>query len=108
MTRMQTTFRADSQPESPLERLKALRRPRLLIRAARFGLADYNRSRDLKRLMKVLSPPSPARAMEALLQAEAEAEHNRITGAAAYSVARHVELLIALMGESRLLSDRAG
>ncbi len=30
--------------------LAELRRPRLLIRAARYGMQDYRRERDLKRL----------------------------------------------------------
>ena len=91
-----------SQVENALKALKALRRPRLLIRAARFGIVDYNRERDLKRLMQVVAPPPPAIALDGLLAAEAEAEARRMSGAAGYSVARHVELLIALMAESLL------
>ncbi len=87
--------------------LKALNRPRLLIRAARFGLADYNRDRDLKRLMRVQATPSPAKALDGLIIAEAELEETRTSGEAAYSVSRHVELLIALMAESLLLSRNA-
>ena len=33
--------------------LADLRRPRLLIRAARFGLTDYRRERDLRRIVEV-------------------------------------------------------
>lgn len=83
--------------------LSALRRPRLLIRAARFGLNDYNRDRDLKRLMKVSRAPSPARALDGLIETEARMEATRKAGDASYSVARHVEILIALMSEARLL-----
>ncbi|HHH89073.1 MAG TPA: hypothetical protein ENK45_00745 [Aliiroseovarius sp.] len=90
---------------NPLAVLKSLRRPRLLIRAARFGLAEYNRERDLKRLMRATRAPSPRRAMEGLLALEAELEAGRKNGAASYSVARHVEALIALMAESRLVSE---
>ncbi len=36
--------------DHPLAVLSRLRRPKLLIRAARFGLADYNRERDLRRV----------------------------------------------------------
>ncbi len=95
-----------SQAETALKTLSSLRRPRLLIRAARFGLADYNRDRDLKRLMRVLVPPPPERALSDLLAAESEAEARRTSGAAGYCVARHVELLIALMGESLLVKGR--
>lgn len=83
--------------------LAALRRPRLLIRAARFGLADYNRDRDLKRLMRLPDAPRPKVAVDRLIAEEAEMEARRTQGVAAYSPARHVEILIALMAEARLL-----
>ena len=35
--------------------LSALRRPKILIRAARCGVVDYRRDRDLKRLLRQLS-----------------------------------------------------
>ncbi|MFA7434067.1 MAG: DUF6477 family protein [Gemmobacter sp.] len=80
--------------------LATLRRPRLLIRAARFGLADYRRGRDLKRLIGVGPLPVPAAALAALAEAERRQEEKRMAGAADYTVARHVELLIALMAET--------
>jgi len=83
--------------------LSNLHRPRLLIRAARFGLEEYNRERDLKRVMKTGSAPTPARAVNSLMAEEARLEETRQTGAADYSVARHVEVLIALMAEANLL-----
>lgn len=87
--------------------LKDLRRPQLLIRAARHGLCDYRRDRDLRRLMRLSTLPSPDRALGALVAEEAEIERNRQSGDARYSVARHIEILIALMAEFRLL-PRAG
>lgn len=78
-----------------------LRRPRLLIRAARFGLGDYRRERDLRRL--ITAPATPQEAMSALISQEERMEATRRTGDASYSVARHVEVLIALMAELRLL-----
>lgn len=47
-----------------------LKRPELLVRAARAGLIDYNRKRDLKRLMRTAETPSPDRAVAALLAEE--------------------------------------
>lgn len=91
----------------PRDQVAALRRPQLLIRAARLGLADYSRSRDLCRLMRVTSAPSPTRAVQRLLDAEGEMETTRLQGGASYSVARHVEILIALMGETRLMARGA-
>ncbi len=90
----------------PVTDLSSVRRPRLLIRAARFGLADYVRERDLKRLLKTASPPAPATALRRLMAAEAEMEETRRAGDAGYSAARHVELLIALMAEAGLLARR--
>ncbi len=86
-----------------LTKLDGLRRPRLLIRAARFGLVDYDRDRDLKRLMNTSSAPSPTTAVNALLVEEEELESTRRMGGGEYSVMRHVEILIAIMGEARLL-----
>ncbi|MCR8723582.1 DUF6477 family protein [Frigidibacter sp. ROC022] len=82
--------------------VESLRRPSLLIRAARAGLADYNRNRDLRRLMQDRLP-TPEVAVRHLLDAEARAEQRRQAGDAGYSLTRHVTLMIALLGESRLL-----
>ncbi|MHC0052832.1 DUF6477 family protein [Actibacterium sp. D379-3] len=87
----------------PITILKALRRPRLLIRAARFGLTDYRRERDLTRLVRGTRLPSPAQALGALLEQEERMEETRRAGDAAYSIACHVELLIAMMAEARLM-----
>ena len=89
--------------DHPLTVLSRLRRPKLLIRAARFGLAEYNRDRDLRRLMRAQAVPAPTRALPQLIEEEARLEISRKSGAAAYSPARHVEILIALMAEARLL-----
>ncbi|SMX35164.1 DUF6477 family protein [Actibacterium lipolyticum] len=87
----------------PISILHAMRRPRLLIRAARFGIADYRRERDLSRLVKLARTPSPTHALGALLEQEERMEATRQAGDASYSIARHVELLIAMMAEARLL-----
>ncbi len=87
--------------------LGALRRPRLLVRTARFGLEDYRRERDLARLLPGEGLPGPARALALLLAEEAACEAARLRGEATYSVARQVELLIAVLGEARLLACAA-
>lgn len=81
--------------------LAELRRPRLLIRAARFGMQEYRRERDLRRLGAPVAPIE--RAMSKLFQQEEDMEQTRRAGDAGYSVARHIEVLIALMAEVRLL-----
>lgn len=84
-------------------RLKRLRRPALLARAARFGLDDYRREVHLPRLLDQETPPRPAAALMALFSAEAEMEDCRKHNAAHYRPSRHVALLIAIMGEARIL-----
>ena len=83
----------------------ALRRPRLLLRAARHGLGDYNRNRMLKRLTRSAVLPSPKGAVSSLLPVEASLETARREGDATYCVARHIEVLVALLAEARLLSQ---
>jgi hypothetical protein len=81
--------------------LADLRRPALLIRAARFGLVDYRRDRDLRRLIEIELPPD--RALSRLLEVEEQIEETRKAGDAGYSANRHIDVLIALLGEARML-----
>lgn len=91
-----------------IDYLASLRRPRLLISAARFGLDGYRRDACLRRLLGMSTPLSPAAALEILCAQEAELEAQRSAGEAGYSVARHVEVMIAMMAESRLGRDARG
>lgn len=88
--------------------LARLTRPRLLVRAARFGLAEYRRERDLRRLLGPDAPCGAPAAATALFEREAAAEAARSAGAVTYSPARHVELLVALIAEARQASAPAG
>ena len=81
--------------------LANLRRPRLLMRAARFGLGEYRRERDLRRLVKTVAPPEET--LPHLMQVEEGLEATRLSGDATYSVARHIDVLIALLAEARLM-----
>lgn len=87
-----------------INKLQKIRRPKLLIRAARHGSVEYNRNRDLGRLLRSEHLPVPSRALHRLMDIEADLENTRKGGDNAYSISRHVEILIALMGEARLLS----
>jgi hypothetical protein len=81
--------------------LANLHRPRLLIRAAHCGMIDYRRDRDLRRLMA--NPTTPERIVPRLIAEEEQLEQTRKSGDIGYSVIRHIEVLIALMSEVRLL-----
>ncbi|MFC7703407.1 DUF6477 family protein [Plastorhodobacter daqingensis] len=86
-----------------LDTLQSLRRPRLLIRAARAGMTEYRRDRDLRKLLRMAALPAPARALDLLLHEEARLNQIRTSGDACYNVARHVLVMIAILGEARLL-----
>jgi hypothetical protein len=81
--------------------LETIRRPRLLMQAARLGLAAYHRNRDLRRLIG--AEMAPAVAVAKLISAEEQVERNRLAGVADYSPVRHVELLAALIAEASRL-----
>lgn len=84
-----------------------LRRPGLLIRAARSGVAEYNRSPHLRRVLGSNAPERPAEAVMRLLEIEADLNAERLVRAAQYSTVRHVDVLVALMAEARLLPQRS-
>ena len=81
------------------DRLTTLRRPRLLVRAARKGLALYRRERDLKLIMG--SGREPQNVLARLTDEEAEIECARIRSDGTYSPARHIAVLTALIAEAR-------
>lgn len=81
--------------------LSELRRPKILVRAARAGMTDYRRERDLKRLLRDPRGGAPLEAMPPLLAEESRLETNRTQGGAAYSIQRHVAVLTAILAESR-------
>ncbi|SMC74960.1 DUF6477 family protein [Primorskyibacter flagellatus] len=86
-----------------LSLLHTLKRPRLLIRAARIGAQDYQRTAHLPRLLGYGALPRTGPALMRLMEIEAELNARREASDAGYSIARHVELLVAMMGEARVL-----
>lgn len=82
--------------------LASLRRPKILIRAARAGLADYRPERDLRRLVRGAGPQA---AIAPLLAEERRLEATRTGGAGAYNIQRHVAVLTALLAEARRMTE---
>ena len=78
--------------------LSLLKRPRLLVGAARKGLSHYRRDRDLNRL--VGNGPG---AQTRLLAKEEALEETRSLGQAGYSAALHITVLTALLAEAQLI-----
>lgn len=83
--------------------LNALHRPRLLIRAARAGAVDYNRNRHLQRLLGYGALPRTPPALMRLIELERCLNEQRTDDDAGYSLPRHLDVLIAIMGEAQLL-----
>lgn len=82
--------------------LATLRRPRLLITAAKFGLVDYTRCRDLRQALRcggMVALPDAYDAVNRLLEAEATLEEMRRAHDAAWRPARHIAVLVALLAE---------
>ena len=84
-----------------------LRRPGVLIRAARAGQAGWRRERDLPRLLGRETLPSTPAALRMLRAAEGAADLARREGRADYDLHRHVRLIIALLAEMRLQTEAA-
>lgn len=80
--------------------LTDLRRPKILIRAARAGVSDYRRDRDLKRLVRDDGGRDP---IQPLLAEERRLETTRTAGGATYNIQRHVAVLTAILAEARLV-----
>ncbi|WP_308915175.1 DUF6477 family protein [Jannaschia sp. LMIT008] len=80
--------------------IATLNRPKLLVRAATIAMAEYQRRRDLRRMLRVAIPATPTAALQKLIPIEADLERRRIGDGRSYSLARHVDILAALMAEA--------
>ncbi len=79
-----------------------LKRPRLLIQAARAGAAEYCRAPHLRRLLGPGEPPRTDAALRRLIEIESDLNDQRVSGYAGYSIVRHVDVLIAMLAEARM------
>ncbi len=91
---------------NPLQDLSRIHRPRLLISAARCGLPEYCRERDLKRILRCARLPEARAIFGRLMDEEAALDSARRNVEATYNLGRHIEVLIALMAEAELASRR--
>ncbi|MGB7317310.1 MAG: DUF6477 family protein [Planktotalea sp.] len=82
-----------------------LKRPPLLVNAARFGLKDYRRKTHLPRILQGPVPAKNHAVLVTLCDMESHLNSLRKTRDAAYSAARHVEVLIALIAEARRIAE---
>lgn len=83
--------------------LNALRRPKLLMRAARIGAQDYRRNTHLPRLLGYGVLPRHGQALIKLMEIEFALEAQRESADASYSLVKHLDVLIAMVAEARIL-----
>jgi len=93
-----------------MQRLASIKRPRLMLRTARHGTMDYNRSTDLRRILRLPATP-PVGVNTVLMLIELEDMQETLRSRPPHEVgnpwrpARHVEVLIALIAESQLMAE---
>ena len=90
-----------------ITQLETVKRPSLLMRAARHGRNLYDRKRDLARILPQQASTLQCDIVKSLMIIEDEHEKKRHQNDAAYFVTEHVECLSALLAESVLLLQRA-
>lgn len=83
--------------------LHCLHRPRLLMRAARIGAAEYRREIHLPRLLGYGNLPRQAPALMRLIEIEGILNDQRLNDDSAYNLLKHIDILIAIVGEARML-----
>lgn len=76
-----------------------IRRPRLIVQAARIASATYRRDRDLARLLKAQPAGSEPVNIRRLSDIESDLDQSRRAQDSTYSISRHVEVLAALLAE---------
>ncbi len=86
-------------------RLANLRRPRLLLSAARFGLIDYDRTAALGRIIGSPAPVEGRWYLDELFTLEDRINEQRKACEASYTTARHVDVLVALLGERAAMAQ---
>lgn len=89
--------------QDTLTLLSQIKRPALLMRAARLGAEDYRRTVHLPRLLGYGHLPRHNAALLRLIDLERELNEQRQTDAGTYSLLRHIDVLIAILGEARTL-----
>ena len=89
-----------------IAQLETAKRPRLLMRAARYGRNLYDRNRDLARIITSHPPIVQSDILQTLILIEEAHEQKRRQNDAGYFVTEHVECLSALLAESFLLLQR--
>lgn len=85
-------------------RKNLLRRPAILVQAAKTCACDYRRGRTVARLVKGATPPNKQVIVEALRDEEDRLEVKRQQADGSYNARQHVQVLAALIAEQRAVT----
>ena len=80
-------------------KLSTLKRPKILIKAARIASQTYRRSRDLSRVLGYSYPTSESLIRQKLFDLEHMINQKRRLSDASYDLKTHVQVLSALLAE---------
>ncbi|MGB0960212.1 MAG: DUF6477 family protein [Halocynthiibacter sp.] len=86
--------------------LETMKRPKILMLAARHRVADYTRDKDLRKLTRTDYMPGPSEALLLLISLEKSMNHKRVEQDGTYNVYRHVDVLGAILGEAVHMKKR--
>lgn len=93
----------DSVTADILQDVAALKRPSMLVRAAKEGALGYRREAHLRRYFGEQQQQCGADLLSKIMRLETEQNVQRKTAQAEYSITQHVDILIALVGEAQIL-----
>lgn len=79
-----------------------LRRPALLVRAAKHGVDFYDRNTHLRKYIAQDPYPGPGAVLMKLFEIEREQNDARREKRGDYAPSEHVDVLVAIMGEAQL------
>lgn len=96
-------IKRDTKMQDIISMLHTLKRPRLLMRAAKIGARDYRRTVHLPRLLGYGHLPRNGPALMKLIEIEGELNTQRKAEESAYSLMRHIDVMIAIVGEAHIL-----
>ena len=82
--------------------INTLKRPKLLVSAARHGMDSYNRNIHLARYIEFVPLPGPGAALMHLFEIEKEMDTARREKRGSYAPSNHIDILVAIMAEAQL------
>lgn len=88
-------------------KLSTVKRPKILVKAAKIASRTYIRSRDLSAILGYSHPVTDTLIAKQLFDLEHFTNQERRQGDASYDLKKHVQILSALLSEVQVEPERA-